>query len=171
MSRLDPEFEELYRREFLSVFRAAYLLSGSTPRAEDATQEAFARAYERWGRLKNEPWVGGWIMRTAINLVRRGLRRRPAPSMPDAATRDVDGVVDLWRAVAALPKRQRAAIVLVYRAGLSTQEAARVLGCKPSTLRASLTRARRVLADRLKEDGDERGQDRLPRESNPTVGP
>ena len=170
MSRLDPGFEELYRREFLSVFRAAYLLCGSTTRAEDATQEAFARAYERWGRLKDEPWVGGWIMRTAINVVRRGLRRRPATSMPDAPTPDIDGVVDLWQAVAALPERQRAAIVLVYRAGLSTEEAARVLGCEPSTLRASLTRARRVLADRLKEDGDERGQDRLPREPNPSVG-
>lgn len=58
MKRPDPEFERTYREEFIRVFRTVYLLSYDEKAAEDATQEAFARALERWPRLRDQPWVG-----------------------------------------------------------------------------------------------------------------
>ena len=61
MGAPDPEFEALYRREFLAVFRTVYLLAGTREVAEDATQEAFARALERWSRLRGQTWAGGWV--------------------------------------------------------------------------------------------------------------
>jgi hypothetical protein len=74
-------FQELYEREFGAVYRAAFALCGDRELAQDATQEAFARAMSRWGRLRGEPWAAGWVMTTALNVARRGLRtRRPHPT-------------------------------------------------------------------------------------------
>jgi len=72
----DPAFRRLYEAEGPSVFQAVYLLCRDRAVAEDATQEAFARALERWGRLGDQAWVGGWVMSTALNVARRSLRRR-----------------------------------------------------------------------------------------------
>src|SRR5438034_1000343 len=95
----DGAFEELYDEEAQSVFGAVYLLCRDRALAEDATQEAFARALERWGRLRSAPWAAGWVMTTALNVARRALRRRPAP---EAATTDetpVEVALDLWAGV------------------------------------------------------------------------
>jgi DNA-directed RNA polymerase specialized sigma24 family protein len=73
--RADSEFERLYETEVDSVFRTAFLLCRDREVAEDATQEAFARALERWSRPHGESWAGGWVMSTAINVCRRMLRR------------------------------------------------------------------------------------------------
>lgn len=104
---------------------------------------------------RDQPWVGGWITRTAINVLKRSLRRRFHPSLRPSVDPDPDGLIDLWRAVASLPARQRDAVVLVYRLGFTTEEAARAIGCPPGTLRADLTRARHALAHALKEEIDE----------------
>ena len=73
---VDPAFRELYEREFAAVFRAALLLSGDRRLAEDAAQEAFARALARWRRLRSHPSPGGWVTTTALNVARRQLLRQ-----------------------------------------------------------------------------------------------
>jgi RNA polymerase sigma factor (sigma-70 family) len=146
---VDPGFRLLYEEEASSVFQAVYLLCRDRAAAEDATQEAFARALERWGRLGNQAWVGGWVMSTALNVARRSLRRRRPhlESVPDE--RDVDAAVDVWRAVRALPLRQQQATVLRYRADLSIEEIGAAMGCDPGTVRTHLARARDALRARM----------------------
>jgi len=156
MAGVDPAFLGLYEREFGSVFRTVFLLCGNRHLAEEATQEAFVRALERWKRLRDQPWAGGWVTTTAMNVARRALRRRAEPSTSGAAADapDAEAAMDLWRSVAALPLRQQQALVLHYRLGLSTAEAAAAMHCAEGTVRGYLTRARETLRDRLQEEPD-----------------
>jgi RNA polymerase sigma-70 factor, ECF subfamily len=156
-------FRELYEREFAAVYRAAYALSGDRSLAEDAAQEAFARAFIRWRRLGGDPWAGGWVMTTALNFTRRQLRRRPPPAERQAVEPDPEALIDLRRAVRTLPARQQTAVVLHYLIGLPLGEVAGAMGCKEGTVKAHLARARASLERRLAEDPSmsaaERGSD------------
>lgn len=123
------------------MFQTVYLLCRDRGIAEDATQEAFARAFERWERLRNESWAGGWVTRTAINVTKRRLRRRPSPSPPPDQETDLDEAIDLWRAVARLPARQQQAVIVHHREGRPVSEVAQIMGCAQGTARAHLARA------------------------------
>jgi DNA-directed RNA polymerase specialized sigma24 family protein len=83
-------FEQFYLAEATAVFQTVYLLCRDRGIAEDATREAFARAFERWERLRNQPWAEGWVTRTAINVAKRRLRRHPAPFPPSGHDPDLD---------------------------------------------------------------------------------
>ncbi|MDP9344023.1 MAG: sigma-70 family RNA polymerase sigma factor [Actinomycetota bacterium] len=150
-----PEFERFYEREAQSVFGAVFLLCRDATLAEDATQEAFARVFARWDRLGTQPWAGGWVMTTALNVARRGLRRRhlrvEAGPNPEHSTD-----VDLWAVVRRLPRRQQHTVVLRYRMDLPVREIAEILGCREGTVRTHLARARDSLRSSL---GGERDRD------------
>jgi RNA polymerase sigma factor (sigma-70 family) len=143
--RIDAAFRAFYLAEAPSVFRTVYLLCRDRSVAEDATQEAFARALERWSRLQGQPWVGGWVTQTALNVARRSLRYRPPPEAPPKPEVDTDLGVDLWREVAQLPLRQQQAIVLYYREDWPVEEIAQIMGCQAGTVRTHLARARAAL--------------------------
>lgn len=147
--RIDPGFEEMYMTEYGSVFRAAYLLSGDRALAEDATQEAFARALERWRRLDGHSWAVGWVVTTALNVTRRTLRRRPTPVVAGNPSSDPDELLDLRRAVQALPARQQEAVLLHYFRDLPVEDVARAMGTAPGTVKAHLFRAREAMAAKL----------------------
>jgi RNA polymerase sigma-70 factor (ECF subfamily) len=154
-------FRELYEREFAAVYRAAYALSGDRSLAEDAAQEAFARALARWRRLGREPWAGGWVMTTALNVARRQMRRRPpVVARERAANRDAEALLDLRRAIEDLPARQQSAVVLHYLIGLPVVEVATAMGCREGTVKAHLARARASLERRLAEDPSVSAADR-----------
>jgi RNA polymerase sigma-70 factor (ECF subfamily) len=152
--RIEPEFREFYEREYPTVLRAAFLLARDRSAAEDATQEAFARALERWDRLRGHDWVGGWVMRTAMNCIRRvrgrdGRRSSSSDAAvadPAAPSVDVEGRADLWNAVARLPRRQREATVLFYALDLPVEEVAAAMGCSEGAVKAHLFKARAALA-------------------------
>lgn len=128
--------------------------------AEDLTQEAFARAYLSWSKLWPDGNPAGWVYRVATNLAmswhrragrelravaRLGRRAQMTSPAPEAYP-------ELHRAVEALPPRQRSAVALRYVLGLSTNEAAEAMGCRPGTVKSLLFSAR----ERLREDlGDE----------------
>jgi RNA polymerase sigma-70 factor (ECF subfamily) len=145
-------FRELYEREFAAVYRAAYALSGDRSLAEDAAQEAFARALARWRRLGREPWAGGWVMTTALNFARRQMRKRPVAMPQEPAESDAEALIDLRRAVSALSPRQQTAVILHYLMGLPLAEVAGSMGCREGTVKAHLARARAALGRRLTED-------------------
>ena len=153
--KTDSAFERFYTNEAKAVFTAAYLMCRDRQLAEDATQEAFARAFERWDRLEPVPWAAGWVTTTALNVARRSLRRRRAwPMAREAHT--PEEAVDLWTAVRDLPRRQQEAVVLHYRMGVPVQEIAEILGCREGTVRTHLARAREALRFTLEgvNDGD-----------------
>src|SRR5437870_2808080 len=68
------EFDEFFRVEYERLAKALLLVTGSRSDAEDLAQEALARAYERWERVKRMESPLGYVYRTALNLNRKRLR-------------------------------------------------------------------------------------------------
>jgi RNA polymerase sigma factor (sigma-70 family) len=135
------------------VFRT--LLAGTLNRAaaEDATAEAFARAFAHWDAVAVHPNPRAWVLRVAWNSYRSSWRkwesRRSAdPPGPTPITEAwVD--LDLVAAIRGLPQGQREVIVFVALGDLTPTQAARVLGKPPGTVRSLLFRARVALHQTL----------------------
>jgi len=144
-------FDDWYRVEHPRLLASMLLISGSLDEAREATDEALARAYERWARVGAMESPGGWTYRVAVNLLRRRGRRRSleqrllARRPLDAATIPAPAG-EAWSLVAALPLRQRTAVVLRYAADLPEADIARIMGIRRSTVAATLTQARHRLA-------------------------
>jgi RNA polymerase sigma-70 factor (sigma-E family) len=144
------EFVALYQDRYQAMVRYAVLLVGSTERAEELTQEAFLLLRRNWARAVHP---SAYLRTTITNLCRSHhrrhaleLRRRPAP--PDHARLDAD---EMWDAIAVLPFRQRAVVVLRFYEDLPETEIAEMLGCAKGTVASSLHRA---LARLRKEMGE-----------------
>lgn len=136
MTGFDEQFAELHR----AAYRVAYKLLGDRAEAEDMAQEALARALVRWRSV--EPYAPAWVSRVAANLALDRLRRhRPAISHdegrldPDVAQR-----LDLQRALLALSRRQREAVVLRYLIDLPEQEVAAALGVSTGSVKTHASR-------------------------------
>ncbi len=140
-------FDDLYAR----AYQQAYKLLGDRTEAEDLAQEACTRACLRWKRLENPP---AWVVHVTTNLAFDRFRRlrtaakfgRPAST----ATTDVDERhLDLHRALAKLPKRQREVIALRYLADLSEAQTAAELGCSVGTVKSHAARGLHALRTTL----------------------
>jgi len=156
-------FEALYRRHAGPVHGViARLLGRHGQRAEDLTQEAFVRAWQALGSYRFESAFGTWLHRLAANTALMELRRhRGDPALdddedrlervgrPDSAGHTTALAVDLERAVATLPPRARAVLVLYDVEGWTHEEIANELDMAVGTSKAQLHRARGLLRDRL----------------------
>jgi RNA polymerase sigma factor (sigma-70 family) len=152
-------FEDVYLREFASVFALAYAMLGSRWAAEDIAQDAFVVAHRQWGRVGGYEDPGAWVRRVAANLAVSGVRRRLAEARalvrltahqrqhPYADLPSEDG--DFWRAVRRLPRRQAQVVALLALGELTTAEVASTLGCSQRTVQVHLQKARATLAERL----------------------
>jgi len=152
-------FEEFFQAEHVRLGRALYLLTGSAAEADELTQEAMVRVYERWDRVRKMESPQGYLYRTALNLHRSRLRwvaTRARHILQPAASPDPAELIQrrdsLDRALASLPSGQREAVVLVEWLGMGQDEAASVLGIKPGSIRARLSRANAELRQLLEED-------------------
>lgn len=135
------------------------LLLGDVGVAEEIAQETLARVWLRWRQLADlaEAARAAWAYRVAVNLGRSWLRRRMAErralrrlgGRAEAVHVDPDAAeaVAVRRAVAALPRRQRAAVILRFYADLSVEEVAEVMGCAPGTVKALTHQGLRALRD------------------------
>ena len=148
--------EELYARYVPGAVRLSFLLTGDRQRAEDLAQEAFVRCVGRFRHLRAQEAFEAYLRRTIVNLHTSGLRRRRlerawlanegatqasrTSSLPDVGERE-----DLWREMAALPPRQRAALVLRYYEDLSEHETAAVLGCSVAAVKSLVARGTEAL--------------------------
>jgi RNA polymerase sigma-70 factor, ECF subfamily len=151
---VDEGFRSMYEAEFPNVFRAVALVCGNRATAEDATQEAFARALARWRRLRDAPWAAGWVTTTAINVARRQLRRRPIHPGNAVAEHDTDADLDVRAAVHRLPPRQQQAVALHYLLDLPIAQVASAMACDEGTVKTHLSRARMALARALEDDDE-----------------
>jgi len=148
-------FPEFYRREYPRLARASLLLTGGVADAEDLTQEALARVYERWDQVSAMDSPDGYLYRTALNLHRKALRRLAvrARVILERSERDdlqvAEDRLEVLRAVASLPRTQREALVLVEWLGFDADEAGRLLGVEAVSVRARLHRARTGLRERF----------------------
>ena len=157
----DDGFERFFEDHYHRVVRVLAVGWGDPGAAEDAAQEAFARALVRWRKVAAMDRPDGWVFVTATNVLRSRSRRQPllqeaaVPVTVDHADA-VTAQVTLAEALGALPPRQRQAVVLRHLAQLSTSEAARAMGCAPGTVKASLHGAMRNLSIELEDDDEDR---------------
>jgi RNA polymerase sigma-70 factor (ECF subfamily) len=163
------EFDELYRAAFRRLVGQVFLLTGDVHEAEDAVQEAFARASLRWRRISAYDAPEAWVRRVAFNLATNSARRQrrrlamltrlgPPAEVPPLS----DDVLALVAALGRLPARQRAPIVLHHLLDQPVEQVAAELGITPSAAKARLLRGRRALAALLTdtttlEEGASRG--------------
>lgn len=132
--------------------------------AEELANEALITLCERWSTIDELRNPQAWVTRVALNQANSWLRRRvaerrararladqPAPAAPA----DTDDALAIRTAVAALPQRQRAALVLRYWDGMSAAEAGEVLGIEPATVRALTHQAVTALRTEFTFDLDE----------------
>src|SRR5262245_27294120 len=165
--RDEKAFAELIGRHFDRIYRIAWRVLGGAADAEDVAQEAFLKAWTAPGQIRDARAIGAWLSRVATNLALDRLRRRRpelSPELPEVADPGAAADRDLRRALleaevsaalAALPDRQRAALVLVHFEGLGNLDAAETLGVSVEAVESLLARARRSLklafADRWRE--------------------
>jgi RNA polymerase sigma-70 factor (ECF subfamily) len=156
-------YRVLTERYLAKVVRYAERMLGRADEAEDVAQETFLRLWQhasRYDARGHKPST--WLYRVAHNLcVDRLRQRRPvsgdalderaSPDRTSAPLADRELSRAVQAAVAELPERQRAALVLVHDQELTQVEAAEVLGCGVDALESLLARARRSLRERLAE--------------------
>jgi RNA polymerase sigma-70 factor (sigma-E family) len=142
MRMRDDEFVEFVKTRTGSLRRTAFLLCGDWHRAEDLVQTALVKAFRAWSRVRpgdEDGYVRKVLVRVAIDDSRRFWHReKAAEELPEVvlAAADTDNSMDVRGALAALPARQRAAVVLRYWEDLSVEEAGRLMGCKPGTVKS-----------------------------------
>jgi RNA polymerase sigma factor (sigma-70 family) len=157
----DVAFEEFFEAERGKLFGAVYLMTGSVDEAEEIVQDAFLAVWERWDRVRRMERSTGYLYRTAMNrfrsrrrhlacAARRGLPFRPAEDPYEA----VDLHDEVVRAIRGLSPRQRVALVLTELLDRDSDEAADLLGVRPSTVRNLAAQARASLR-RAMENGDD----------------
>jgi RNA polymerase sigma-70 factor (ECF subfamily) len=151
--------EAVVRAEYVRLVRAVALSCGSLPAAEDAVQEAFARAWERTRRGEDLHHLAGWVVTVALNLTRnrfRQLRREvPLDERAEVAIENDPSLIDLGRAVDGLPRRQREVVVLHYYLGYEVRLNAELLRVSEGNVKNALHRARASLARALQMEGEE----------------
>ena len=152
-------FEAFFERHHVPLYRALWLVTRNRHEAEEIMQDSFLKLWERWDRVASLDDPEGYLFRTAINLWRSRLRRAAVAVRkvihqipPDDQMAAVEQRDTMARALRPLPARQRAAVVLMDVLDLSSEEAARILGVQPVTVRVLAARARATLRKDLGED-------------------
>ena len=162
------QFEDFAAGASDSLLRTGYLMTGDVREAEDLVQETFLRVARRWNRVRSMDHPAAYARRILIGLVlddacrrsRRQAELGPQDAGIDAADesatralREVDDLAEVRWALAQLPARRRAVLVLRYWADLSVAEVADILGCSAGTVTSTASRAAARLAQTLTSSG------------------
>jgi RNA polymerase sigma-70 factor (ECF subfamily) len=158
-------FGELVQLHQSAVFNVAYRMLGNRQDAEDAAQEAFVRAYNAFDRFDVKRPLRPWLKRIVTNLcINRIKATRPELSLenglpppkepklgPEAQAANRERDAQIRAAILSLPPRYRATIELRHFQDLSYDEIAETLSKPLNTVKSDLFRARKMLAEKLKE--------------------
>jgi len=159
---LGTDFDAYVHDHAQTLSRGAFLLTGDRHLAEDLVQTALAKVAPRWGRIvaggDPTPYVRMVMVRTAIAWRRRRWRGEvPTSPLPDATDTDQTGGVDrrerLRHALLAVPRRQRAALVLRFYDDLTEAETARAMGCSVGTVKSQTAKGLARLRTLLDQEG------------------
>jgi len=149
-------FEAFFEDHHADLFGALYLITRDWHEAEEIMQDAFLKVLERWEHVSSLADPVGYLYRTAMNLFRRRwrraslmLRRTVGLTPQEDEISLIETRLDVVRAMASLSPRQRAVVVLTELLEFSSEEAGRMLGIAPGTVRMHASRGRRALADML----------------------
>lgn len=154
----DEEFSGFARDRQQRMYRQAYLLCGETEQARDLVQSTLLKLYRAWPRIADSDYLDAYahktLVRTFLDGRRKWRRERDLERLPDplAPTGSSDLRLTLLAALAELPPRSRATVVLRYWEDLSIEQTADALDCTTGTVKAQSSRALSVLRDRLGAD-------------------
>lgn len=158
--RDEVEFTEFATAAVRGLRRTAYLMCGDWHRAEDAAQDALVRIYRRWDKLHAgglNTYAHKAVVSVVLDQAKRPWRREhTTETLQEQPSSDENGVVDdrllVIAALAELPARQRACVVLRHYADLSLEDTAEVLGISTGTVKSQasrgLVRLRELLGSR-----------------------
>lgn len=151
-----PDFESWAAVRWSRLVRTAYLLTGDHHEAEDLVQTTLAKIYPGWSRISRLDEPDAYVHRALTNNNLSRFRRRrvvhlltarlPERSRPESTGR-VETRASLVAALAALPPRMRAVVVLRYWEDMSEQQVADVLSCSVGNVKSQASRALRKLRD------------------------
>lgn len=143
----DPD--EFCRRQWPGLARSLTSYVGDPELGHDLAQETLARVVARWRRVSRMRSPGGYAYRIGVNLANDELNRRarnhPVDDDPRHGEYDPVTRLTLDDAVRALPDRQRLAVSLRYLADLSVDQTARLMRCRPGTVKSLCSHATRAL--------------------------
>ncbi|WP_129668377.1 SigE family RNA polymerase sigma factor [Phytoactinopolyspora endophytica] len=155
----EAEFDAFYNASNRRVLHQMYAMTGNLADAQECTQEAFARAWQRWKTVSEanspEAWVRTVAWRIAASRWRKAknavtaMARHGAPE--DTAPPNPDHVA-LVNALRHIPEAQRRAIVLHHLVGMTVDEISTEVGAPTGTIKARLSRGRAALAELLTDD-------------------
>ena len=157
-------FETLYERYQNLIVRTAALITGSRQEGEDLAQECFIRCWQQIGTLRDPARLKSWMLtiltRSAWRSDRKRRREVPVECLWEDGTAESSLEIllqqeeqrRLYRAVRALPEKQRTIVVLYYFNDLPVREIARITGCLEGTVKSRLFGARRTLRKALGEE-------------------
>lgn len=148
------ELEAVMDRYGGMVYRLAYAQTRSKSDADDLYQEVFLRYFQKAPAFESEDHRRAWLLRVTVNCVKKHwnsawfrhtvpLEDRYSYTSPEESALDA--------ALETLPPKYRTVLHLFYYEDCSVAEMSRLLNCRESTLRTQLTRARRLLAQRLED--------------------
>ena len=154
----DGEFTEFAHASWASLYRTAYLMLGDAAEAEDLVQTALAKTYAAWPKVRDVNAAPGYARTVLVNTASSWFRKRswrnerPTEVLPDIVEeRDPSDRPAVMDALAALPPRQRAVIVLRYYEDLSVAQAASALDISEGTVKSqtsdALARLRALLGE------------------------
>ena len=159
MDRAEGRLADLYLIHAPRATSLAYLLTGDPDLARDLAQDAFMRVAGRFRHLRSPDAFGSYLRRTVVNLAKNHFRRARLERAYIASAGGLRTEPDdletverrdaLWRLLAALPFRQRAALVLRYYEDLSEAEVADAMGCSVHAVNALVGRGLRGLRSYL----------------------
>lgn len=139
-------FEEFVREWLGTLVRFGRVLTGDGAAGEDLAQAALVKTYPKWSRISGAPdaYVRRVMVNTHTSWWRRRWRETSVEQTPDPPVRDAAEDVELeqvmWAALARLPARRRAALVLRFYEDLAIDEIADVLGCRTGTAKSLVSR-------------------------------
>jgi RNA polymerase sigma-70 factor (ECF subfamily) len=145
----DRRFNEAFGQHWPAVFRFAVAWTNDLSTAEEISQEAFTRLWDRRDSVDWERSVIPWLLVVTRRLATDRFRRLKAPiAAPRVRDLGEDGIaswLDVRSAFGRLSARERAALVSVAILGFSPEEASEPLGMSPGAVRAAISRAREKL--------------------------
>jgi RNA polymerase sigma-70 factor (ECF subfamily) len=151
------EIEDVYRRRYGEMVRAASGITGAPEAGRDAVHDAFVAAIRGRKGFRRAGTVEAWLWRAVVNAARKSAetrsREQPVAAAPQrsAEVQDDEDIAHLRGAVRLLPDQQRTILFLHYYADLDYETIADVLGIRSGTVGASLNAARRNLRQLLPE--------------------
>lgn len=161
----EPEFDEYVGARLASLRQLAFVLSRDWHQADDVVQGALTKLYLNWPRARAATSIDAYARTIVIREFLRQQRGSWArlvsvtsllPDRPGSAF-DADAVLDMGAALATLPARQRATLVLRFYCDLSVEQSAQVLNCTPGTVKSQTAKAlqalRRLLGTESETDG------------------